>query len=255
MQVDRSQLTQNWLQTPLGEALLQQEARVVEEALDGVFGEECLQLGLWGEKRAFLRYTRTQHCSVIAASKDGEPCVIGDMHRLPIDSDSVDAVLLPHTLDFSDRPHAILREVDRVLRRDGKIIILGFRPGGLWGLRRLIPGAGIPPAADHLISERRMKDWLQLLDMRIQGSTGYFFRWPLPRKNVPGPNKWEQRGRTWWPELSACYMLSAQKRVSTLTPVKPLWRMKPKVVAGLAEPSTRASQASRISRIRFDQDN
>jgi hypothetical protein len=28
-----------------------------------------------------------------------------------------------------------------------------------------------------------MKDWLQLLDMRIQGSTGYFFRWPLPRAN------------------------------------------------------------------------
>ena len=77
MQVARSQITQDWLQTPLGDALLQLEARVVEEALDGVFGEECLQLGLWGEKRAFLRYTRTQHCSVIAASKNGEPCVIG----------------------------------------------------------------------------------------------------------------------------------------------------------------------------------
>ena len=252
MQVEGSQLQEDWLQTPLGEALLLQEARVVEEALDGVFGEECLQLGLWGEKRAFMRFTRTQHCSVIAESRAGKPCVMGDLHRLPIDSDSVDAVLLPHTLDFSDRPHAILREVDRVLRRDGKVIILGFKPGGLWGLRRLIPGAGMPPGTAHLISERRLKDWLKLLDMRIQGSTRYFFRWPLPRKKAQGSNKWEQRGRAWWPELSACYMLSAQKRVSTLTPVKPLWRIEPKVVAGLAEPSTRASQASRVSRIRFD---
>ena len=119
-------------------------------------------------------------------------------------------------------------------------------------MRRLISGAGMPPGADHLISERRLKDWLQLLDMRIQGSVRYFFRWPLPGNRAGGSNKWERRGQAWWPELAACYMLSAQKRVSTLTPVRPLWRRKLKVVAGLAEPSTRASQ---VSRIRFEQNH
>jgi len=242
-------LTQEWLQTPLGAALLQQEIRVVEEALDGVFGEQCLQLGSWGENRTFMRFTRTQRCCLIAESSIGAPCAVGQLHQLPVESDSIDAVLLPHTLDYSDRPHAILREVDRVLRRDGRVIILGFKPVGLWGLRRLIPGAGIPPGADHLISERRMKDWLQLLDMRIEGTSRYFFRWPLPGNKARGSNKWERRGQAWWPELAACYMLSAQKRVSTMTPVRPLWRRNPKVVAGLAEPSTRSSQ---ISRIRFD---
>ena len=263
MQALGSHLAQEWLQSPLGKALLQQEARVIEEALDGAFGEHCLQLGLWGDRRTFLRFTRTQHSSLIAAMSYAEydatgvdkPSAIGEMHRLPIDSDSIDAVLLPHTLDYSDRPHAVLREVDRVLRRDGRVIILGFKPGGLWGLRRLIPGAGMPPGADYLISDRRLKDWLQLLDMRIQGASRYFFRWPLPRNAVGGADKWERRGQVWWPELAACYMLSAQKRVSTMTPVRPLWRRKPKVVAGLAEPSTRVSQASRISRIRFDPNN
>jgi hypothetical protein len=85
-----------------------------------------------------------------------------------------------------------------------------------------------------------------LLDMRIHGMSGYFFRWPLPGLNSKASPQWESRGRRWWPELSACYMLSAQKRISTLTPVRPRWRAKPKVVAGLAEPSTR------VSRIRFD---
>jgi len=242
-------MTQDWLKTSLGKALLRQEVRVVEEALDGVFGEHCLQLGLWGENRTFMRFTRTQRCSLIAETSAGMPCAVGNMHQLPVESDSIDAVLLPHTLDYSDRPHAILREVDRVLRRDGRLIILGFKPVGLWGLRRLIPGAGIPPGADQLISERRLKDWLQLLDMRIQGTSCYFFRWPLPGNKARGSNKWERLGQAWWPELAACYMLSAQKRVSTLTPVRPLWRRHPKVVAGLAEPSTRSSQ---ISRIRFD---
>lgn len=247
MQADRSQMIQDWLQTPVGDALLRQEIRVVEEALDGVFGEQFLQLGLWGENRTFTRFTRTQRCSLIAETSAGQPCAVGKLHQLPIETDSVDAILMPHTLDYNDRPHAVLREVDRVLRRDGRLIILGFKPGGLWGLRRLIPGAGMPPGAEHLISERRLKDWLQLLDMRIQGSLRYFFRWPLPGNKASGSGLWERRGQAWWPELSACYMLSAQKRVSTLTPVRPLWRRKPKVVAGLAEPSTRAS------RIRFDE--
>ena len=239
-----------WLQTSLGESLLAQEARVVEEALDGIFGEECLQVGLWGEERAFLRFSRTQRASLLAEQlSESGPSALGEPHRLPFASDSIDCVLLPHTLDFSDRQHAILREVHRVLRSDGHIVILGFRPGGLWGLRRLIPGAGMPPGADHIISDRRLRDWLKLLDMRIQSSMRYFFRWPLPSGKTAPAAKWEQRGRRWWPELSACYMLTAQKRVSTLTPVRPVWSKKPKVVAGLAEPSTR------ISRIRFDQNS
>jgi SAM-dependent methyltransferase len=234
------------LQTPLGEVLLQQEARVVEEALDGIFGEECLQLGMWGERRTFMRFTRTQRCALIAENSLGGPAAVGEFHRLPVESDSIDAILLPHTLDYSDRPHEILREVDRVLRANGHIVILGFIPTGLWGLRRLIPGAGMPPGADHLISERRLRDWLKLLDMRIQGSLRYFFRWPLPRRKVGSSQKWERRGQALWPELAACYMLTAQKRVSTITPVRPLLWRKPKVVTGLAEPTTR------VSRIRFE---
>ena len=239
-----------WLQTPLGESLLAQEARIVEDALDGRFGEECLQVGLWGEERAFLRYSRTQRTSLIAEQFiGGGQAAIGEPHRLPVASDSIDCVLLPHTLDFSDRPHAILREVHRVLRSDGHLLVLGFRPGGLWGLRRLIPGAGMPPGAEDLISDRRLRDWLQLLDMGIQSNTRYFFRWPLPGTKKAASSTWEHRGRRWWPELSACYMLTAQKRISTLTPVRPVWSRTAKVVAGLAEPSTR------VSRIRFDQND
>ena len=116
-------------------------------------------------------------------------------------------------------------------------------------MRRLVPGAGLPPGSLHLVSDRRLRDWLKLLDMRIHGVTRYFFRWPLPGLAGKASALWEQRGRRWWPELSACYMLSAQKRVSTLTPVRPVWSKKPKVVGGLAEPSTR------VSRIRIDQKN
>lgn len=242
-----SRTVQHWLESPLGESLLLQESRIVEEALDGIFGEQCLQLGQWGEPRTFLRFARTQRAALIAeVAVDAGPSAIGQLHRLPVASDSIDCVLLPHTLDYSDRSQAVLREVHRVMRSDGHLVVLGFKPGGLWGLRRLIPGAALPPGAENLISDRHLRDWLQLLDLRIHCVSRYFFRWPLPGIRGGGSQLWERRGQTWWPELAACYMLSAQKRISTLTPVRPTWRKKAKVVAGLAEPSTR------VSRIRFD---
>jgi SAM-dependent methyltransferase len=256
-----------WLATPLGEALLQQESRIVEEALAGTFGEQCLQLGLWGEANTFLKYARTQHGALmhdglVGAGHARDPLdapdmsrawpaatFVGQLHNLPVQSDSVDCVLLPHTLDFSDRRHEILREVDRVLTPHGHLVILGFKTGGLWGIRRLVPGAGLPPDGENFVAERRLRDWLQLLDMRIHGIDRYFFRWPLPGNRGASSVRWEQRGQRWWPEFAACYMLTAQKRVSTLTPVRPVWRKEPKVVAGLAGTS------HRVSRIRFDHKN
>ena len=246
--------TCRWLESPLGEALLTLEARLAEDILEGVFGEETLQLGFWGEARTFTRITRTQRSAVLSDSLPGTLAAgghvaIGEYHRLPVASDSIDSVILPHTLDFSNRPHAILREVHRVLRADGNLLLMGFRPGGLWGVRRLIPGAALPPGAENLLSDRRLKDWLRLLDMRIQHAKGYFFRWPLSGSRRAVISKWEGHGQRWWSELSACYMLSAQKRISALTPVRPVWTKKPKVVAGLAETSTR------ISRIRIERDH
>jgi SAM-dependent methyltransferase len=148
--------TCRWLQTPLGEALLTLEGRLAEDVLNGVFGEETLQLGLWGESRPFVRFTRTQRAAVLTDSLPenmaaGAHIAIGEYHRLPVASDSIDSVILPHTLDFSDRPHAILREVHRVLRADGHLLLMGFRPGGLWGLRRLIPGAAPARHADSAL--------------------------------------------------------------------------------------------------------
>jgi SAM-dependent methyltransferase len=244
---------QRWLRAPLGQALLQQEARIVEEAFDGIFGEQCLQLGLWGEARAFLKFTRTQRCASVADPADvigdARPDVLGQLHRLPVATDTVDAVILPHTLEFSDRPHAILREVQRVLRSDGHVVILGFKPGGAWGLRRLVPGAGLPPAVESLISERRLTDWLQLLDMRIHRQQRYFFRWPVSGNSRPSSADWERRGQRWWPELAACYMLTAQKRLLALTPVRKPWLPRPKVVGGLVKPTTR------VIHVRFDKNS
>lgn len=235
-----------WLEQPFGQSLLARESRLVEDVFEGIFGELCVQVGAWGPSETFLRSTRTQRRLLIAdAPHQSVPTVMGQPWRLPVESEAADCVLLPHTLEYADRPHAILREVDRVLHAHGHLVILGFRPGGLWGLRRLIPAGKLPPGTDQLVPDRRLRDWLKLLDMRIHGMTGYFFRWPVPGNRGVTSSRWERRGQKFWPELSACYMISAQKRVCTLTPVRPAWSQNPKLVAGL-EPSARVSNVSRI---------
>ena len=80
-----------------------------------MFGEQFLQIGSWGGHSSFLRYARTQRRALLDWRTDSSADVISDPEELGIASDSIDAVLLPHTLERTESPHALLREVDRIL--------------------------------------------------------------------------------------------------------------------------------------------
>ncbi|MFK8053119.1 MAG: class I SAM-dependent methyltransferase [Woeseiaceae bacterium] len=227
-----------WLESPLGIALLEKEQAVIDEALDGVFGEHLVQLGWWGKDAGVVGASRAQHTvRVVCDDQSGD--VAADFTRLPFEDDSVDAVLLPHTLDLVARPHSVVREAHRVLRSEGHLMILGFKPVGLWGARRLLSRGQFPPGVRNVIGDRKLRDWLQLLDLRVQQSDRFFFRLPTGRRLGLGGEQWEVFGQRWWPELAACYWLQARKRVSTLTPLRPSWRSRARVVGGIAEPSLR----------------
>lgn len=233
-------LLNDWLKTPLGASLLQVESDLAREMLDGLFGEHLVQIGLYGGPNLFLQYART-HSAWLSSSPASDVAghFIAISERLPLASDSVDVILLPHTLDLTSHPHAVLREVHRVLRADGQLVVLGFRPGGLWGLRRLLTLSSFPPGQPQMISERQLSDWLRLLDMKIHGVRRYFFRWPVGGKRKPVSRRWEMLGDRWWPELASCYALTAKKQLYTLTPVRQRWRRPAKVVGGLVEPTAR----------------
>ncbi|MBN1238382.1 MAG: SAM-dependent methyltransferase, partial [Gammaproteobacteria bacterium] len=106
----------DWLATPLGRRCLANEQRLARRVLDRVFGEQLLQIGTWGGPSTFLRYARTQRRALVDWRTDTQPDLICDPSELAIAADTVDAVILPHTLERIPSPHALLREVDRVLR-------------------------------------------------------------------------------------------------------------------------------------------
>jgi SAM-dependent methyltransferase len=236
-------LPTNWLATPLGRRCLTNEQRLVRRVLDRVFGQDLLQIGSWGPDDAFLRYARTQRVALVDESEN--PDVISRLDRLAIASDSIDVILLPHTLERSESPHAVLREAARVLRPDGCLIALGFLPTGLWGLRHLLARGGYPKGSRHLIRIRRMHDWLKLLSFDVDPAISYCHTFPLERVDRLGSFPRERWAKRWLPMLAGAYLTVARLRAVNLTPIKSGWQA-PRLhaVGGLVEPSTRVSRRS-----------
>lgn len=233
-----------WLVSPLGQRIYALERKLVAEALAQVFGWQLLQIGEWGEDFGLLTAARTQRKAVLGenvlpGAESGIMHIRSRLDALAIASDSVDAVLLPHTLEYAADPHELLREVERILPGDGQLIILGFRPFSVWGLRNLFARTGFPPGTERFIAEHRLRDWLKLLGFEITDARRYLFTWPWGRA-APGRQRFlEQTGNALWPLFAGAYLLRARKRVYALTPIQPRWRTRTRVVGGLIEPTTR----------------
>jgi ubiquinone/menaquinone biosynthesis C-methylase UbiE len=83
--------------------------------------------------------------------------------------------LLPHTLELVEDPYAVLREAERVLCAEGCLMICGFNPFSGWGARRLFGHffrrPAFPPQTRRMLAERRLRDWMALLDFEVATST------------------------------------------------------------------------------------
>jgi SAM-dependent methyltransferase len=232
-----------WFETPLGRRCLAAEQRVVRRTLDTVFGEQLLQIGVWGQRDAFLRHARTQRRALVDRRPDVGADLVTELDRLAIASDSVDAVLLPHTLERTESPHALLREVDRILRADGHLVILSFKPVGLWGLRNALSPGGYPPGNRRMIREHRLRDWLELLSYDVGPRRRYCHGLPIASLGRFGRLPDDSRFARWLPVLSAGYLLRARQCIYPVTPIRPVWKTpRLRAVGGLVEPSARTSE-------------
>jgi hypothetical protein len=230
----------DWLRGDLGGELLRAETELLHAVLDDVFGLELLQLGGWGPSRELLTGSRTRRQTIILENPEAMGAdLIGRLTALPIAAASVDAVLLPHTLEFESDPQAIVREADRVLTGEGQLIVLGFKPFSLWGLRAAAAPQGFPPGLKRLLPEHRVCDWLNLLGYEIVMSRHYLYSRPWGDvAATPGARRILRRGLL-NPLPAAAYLLKARKRIYTLTPIRQRFRERQPVLGARAKPTTR----------------
>jgi SAM-dependent methyltransferase len=231
-----------WYTLYVGKTLRKLERRALEPVLNSLFGYHAIQVGtLLGDD--LLSSSRISHRLVMDPDKneDNEASIYAYPDALPIASDSVDLVLLPHTLEFERTPHEILREVERVLIPEGHVVIMGFNPWSLWGAASFIlkrRNKNTPPWCGRFITLTRIKDWLALLGFEVVDVKMMFYRPPLQQRSVLRRMHFvEKVGARFFPNLGGVYMLVAQKRVTTLTPIKPRWRPRRALVGKWMEPT------------------
>lgn len=230
-----------WYGSPLGKSYEDAELSSVREIISTLFGFHLLLVSPpWRDSP--LDASRISHRIVMARTQQlGEAGLVGAAQAFPIGTDTLDVVILPHTLEFVERPHEVLREVDRCLIPEGHVLILGFNPYGLWGLWRLLYGwRRRAPWTGRFIGQARVRDWLALLGFDTLACRPLFFRPPLQGgfalQRLEVLDRLARRG---WPMPAAGYQLLARKHVVGLTPIRPRWRPRRSLIAGLVEPSRR----------------
>ena len=210
-----------WFSTPLGRYLLARELPYFDRIVADIFGYNAFQLGL--PEFDLLRSSRIP--LRMRLDPQGPAELRGDFRDLPIASNSVDLVVLPHVLEFSDNPHQILREVARVLLPEAQVVITCFNPWSLWGFRRLLHRDGHYPWHGRFLNLPRLKDWCALLGLEINGGEMGCYVPPCTTE------KWLKRfsfmdaaGDRWWPIAGGVYFLQAVKRVRGLHLIMPKWK-------------------------------
>jgi hypothetical protein len=232
----------NWLLAPPGRYLLDWEQAQMDQAVADLFGFHALQLGL--PQLDALRANRMPHRWVahdsllvperlempapaepITTQSPNLPVALHcDFDALPFPSQSIDLLVLPHGLELARDPHETLRKVERVLVPEGRVVIVGFNPASLWGMRQrlgtLRQWVGVSqrprylPSAGEFIGYWRLRDWLRLLSFEVEH--GRFGCWRAPVRSQAWLDRWawiEGVGERWWPVLGAVYFVVAIKRV------------------------------------------
>ncbi len=244
---DRRALHQ-WFSRVPGRLILESEVGLFDYKLPDLFGYQLLQVGhLCGAD--MLSASRVLNRSIVDI--DGMlfaspyPVIRAAADLLPVASDSVDVVLLPHVLEFVERPHEALREAQRVLVPEGHLLISGFNPWSFMGVWRLVLGRRrAVPWCGRFLAINRIRDWLALLGFDVVGLNARFYRPPFGNEQVMQRLQFLDRvGARVGGLMAGAYLLVARKRVSTLTPIKPRWTGQRRLASvGLVGPTGRVAR-------------
>ena len=212
-----------WYRCPLGRLLADVELAALAEQLPGLFGYHLMVVDPPWET-CTLSDSRIPHHVIqrLQQNSGNETGVVGHTDTWPVMTDTLDAIVLPHTLEITLDPHMVLREAERSLIPDGHLVIIGFNPWSLWGVRRLLSrrSQGMPWNA-RFLGMSRIKDWLSLLGFDILHCRYLFQRPPIQNARMLGRLHFlepsQGNGRML---LAGAYILVARKRTVIMTPLK-----------------------------------
>lgn len=230
-----------WLSSDAGASFLAAEQRLLDQRLQRCFGVHLMQCSIVDAVELYAG-SPVNHCFKVAprATELKERAAVANFHELPLEDNSIDVVLLHHVVEFCDEPHSLLREITRVVRPEGRILVMVFNPWSVLHLRQLVARRfNVNAWRCQNIGGQRVADWLRLLNFNID-QTDYC--WYAPRLRG---SRLASMGRSLHFLLrpfGGASLVSATKRSATLIPVRRRWReLSPGLAVPLVKPSPRAA--------------
>lgn len=227
------QYLSRWYATPRGQVFAKKLQEALTPWLEGIFGYHAVQLGHLPPSISLLDASRINHQIVADFSAEGQ--VSCQPEALPFAADSVDLLIVSHCFEYSEDPRAILREVERVLVPEGRVVVIGIDPWTLWGAWQMVKRSPYP-----LYTQGRVKDWLEVLGFESQRSQLLsMLNLRLP-SSLAQSTKTAQLANLLSANIAGGYIMLAQKRLTTITPIRPRWERRVRLSGGrLAEPAAR----------------
>lgn len=230
------QVFRQWYRTATSGRILQSiEAAYLKNSLQLTYQQTILQVGVLGTEHIYIAEEFRNQFLILSPESDNKvvtaPSLIGVPAVLPLGTCTVDVLILPHVLEFEEDPHAVLREVERVLKPEGKLFVLSFNPLSVRGLTQYLPKRG---SFWHFnfIPHHRILDWMSLLKFDARFHAAFS---TSTAEVIFTPKGLLQCSRAY---LSLAYAVRGIKRTYTVIPIEPSWRPAQSMLAGqIAETS------------------
>ena len=225
-------------QSPRGKLLQTLEVDYLKRSITAGCKQTVLQIGGLGWENEFIDCSLYERFTIIDTLGEGYQQarkIRARAFSLPIQTESIDLVILPHILEFDASRFQTMREVERILKPEGDLIVLSLNPWSLWLRTQYLWDRNLADSwwQGHFISRSRLLDWLKLLNFEVKTTAEFDIdsiklnigTFTLNKNTV----------------LATAYAIKAVKRRYTLIPLEPAkFESQPVFVASGLEPTGRS---------------
>lgn len=197
----------------------QQRRQVLRQVLPPYHGYTLLLLGC-DDLSAVLHSPVKDHFAMVANGRSRQAVRV-DYTALPLADHNVDVIVAWHMLDHCPAPKVILTELNRVLRHDGVMIILGDRDGNIIDKPASQTGRRDDNVMRSTLSISRVKSMARELGMvveQVSHFAGVFYK---DNKIKQWLDRFVCRRMPWF-ALGYCLVL--KKQTPSMTPLTESWQ-------------------------------